>query len=217
MKQIWEKFLSNNFTLAANASLNKQNNYFVNDVYDDTHELYIEILSHIDDCELIEVKLPTINIPIFDGNYHKWSTLYDLFKTMIHEKTNLSAVQKLHYLLTQLSGEAKQLFENIQITEANYETVWNTLIDEYENKRLLVKAQYKILFSIPELSNPAAKELKALVDKTQEVLNALSNLDINTTTWDSMIVYIITQKLDCETHRLWEQSLEYPKNIATFV
>jgi hypothetical protein len=43
-----------------------------------------------------EVKLPTINLPHFNGEYTEWTVLYDSFLSLIHENAKLENIQKLH-------------------------------------------------------------------------------------------------------------------------
>ena len=163
----------------------------------------------------MEINLPKINIPSFSGNYHKWTTFYDLYTTMIHNKETLSAVQKFHYLKTHLADEAKQMIDHVQITEANYATAWQMLVDRYQNVRLLVNSHVHNLMSQPTLTTASSTQIKNLLDITKENLNCLQNLNIDIQTWNPIIIYIITQRLDPETRRLWEQSLQHPKEIPT--
>lgn len=43
-------------------------------------------------------ELPTIDVPTFDGSIMGWSTFWASFKATIHDRTDLSSTQKLHYL-----------------------------------------------------------------------------------------------------------------------
>lgn len=68
-----------------------------------------------------ETKLPSINIPTFLGDYLEWTAFSDMFNSLIHNNTQLSNVQKLHYLKSSLSGEAAALIHPLQTTDNNYE------------------------------------------------------------------------------------------------
>ncbi|CAH2088456.1 unnamed protein product [Euphydryas editha] len=81
------------------------------------------------------VKLPRIQLPIFSGNYEEWQTFYDMFLSLIHNNISLSAVQKLLYLKSTLTGEPATLLRNLSIEEANYEEAWEKLKRRYNNKR----------------------------------------------------------------------------------
>ncbi|XP_029165881.1 uncharacterized protein LOC114936752, partial [Nylanderia fulva] len=50
-------------------------------------------------------RLPRIDLPKFNGEYSQWNHFRDLFASMINANTDLSAVEKLHYLKMSLSDE----------------------------------------------------------------------------------------------------------------
>lgn len=50
------------------------------------------------------------------------------------------------------------------------------------------------------------QDLRTYMTMTLQV-NAIQNLDIDTTTWNLILVHILTQKLDKESHRFFELSL----------
>ncbi|XP_055622817.1 uncharacterized protein LOC129766320 [Toxorhynchites rutilus septentrionalis] len=85
------------------------------------------------------VKLPTITLPEFDGDFNNWLTFHDTFRSMIHSSTEISFVQKFHYLRASLKGEAANLIQSITITANNYTVAWDTLVQRYSNKALLRK------------------------------------------------------------------------------
>lgn len=43
-----------------------------------------------------QINLPPINVPKFNGSYEQWLTFRDTYKSMIHEKQDLSNIQKFH-------------------------------------------------------------------------------------------------------------------------
>ncbi|XP_045509299.1 uncharacterized protein LOC123704855 [Colias croceus] len=61
-----------------------------------------------------------------------------------------------------------------------------------------------------------ASQLKSLLDTTNEVLNSLENLNVSIDSWDPIIIFLVVQKLDPESHKAWEEfaytkSEELPK------
>lgn len=160
-----------------------------------------------------KLMLPQLNIPQFSGNYNNWISFYDLFSQLIHTNNTLGKAQKMYYLKANLSGEAGKLLQHLQTTDENYDTAWELLSNRYNNKRILVSTQLQILLNQKNLTFECANGLKALHDTTKECLHALKNLQINIDHWDPIMIHILTQKLDKETHRLYEQSLKQPREI----
>ena len=243
LNQKWISFQEMHQNLISLPELDLNHVYFKDNIFEQTEEAYfqseeimlnyiqalqpqqqindqdgenIQRIIQINQTPQMEIKLPAISIQKFSGSYYEWTTFYDLFRTMIHERQNLSNVQKMHYLKSYLNGEALKLIDHLQISDANYNTAWELLLNRYQNIRLLVSSQISRLMTQPRIQTESSAAIKSLLDNTKEVLQSLSNLNIDITSWDPMIIYIITQRMDSETHRLWEQSLADPKTLSTF-
>lgn len=154
-----------------------------------------------------EVKLPRITIPTFSGSYTEWQSFHDLFIALIHNNKSLEKVQKLHYLKSNLSGEAEALLRQFSITGDNYEEAWAILKKRYSNKRYIANCIFKRLFSQKTLTQESAQALKQLLDTTVECINALKNQGLPVQHWDAIVVYIIVAKLDNESHKQWEETV----------
>lgn len=60
------------------------------------------------------VALPKLNLKNFDGNNIAWTEFWPLFESMVHLDQSLDEVQKMSYLDSILSGEAKKtMFEKM--------------------------------------------------------------------------------------------------------
>ncbi|XP_075990254.1 uncharacterized protein LOC142985897 [Anticarsia gemmatalis] len=199
--------------------------YFVNEEFFHQEDLYICMMGDLKDLltaktpdlsstsntsciehSPMKVKLPSIKLPTFSGNYEEWPTFKDLFISLIHECTKLSDIEKIHYLKTSVTGEAALLLKHIQPTSANYIQAWESLTHRYNNKRIIVNALLKRLFALKKCSHQSAVQLKVLLDTTSEIINSLKNLNVNTDSWDPLIVFLVAQKLDPESHKEWEQA-----------
>lgn len=205
-------------------------------VYDDTEFDYMDLKAYIKDalyeikqeetkepkvCEHSEFKvnrpkLPPISIPTFAGDYQEWTAFRDLFKSLIANETNISTIEKFHYLKSSLSGEAAQLIKHFSMIEANYKDAWKTLESRYDNKRIIVNHILQRLFNQKKLTTESAQGIKDLLDTTKECLSSLKNHKIDTATWDAIVIHLVVSKLDMESLKLWEQSLGASTEIPTF-
>ncbi|XP_046592949.1 uncharacterized protein LOC124293942 [Neodiprion lecontei] len=122
-------------------------------------------------------RLPRIELPTFAGSYSEWKPFHDLFSSMVRENSQLSEVEKLHYLKTSVTDEPLQLIKNISLTAKNFPRAWETLVSRYENKRLLTDSHLATLFAIPRVTKKSSSELKSLHSNTCEALGALELLD----------------------------------------
>ncbi|KAF9799473.1 hypothetical protein SFRURICE_020697 [Spodoptera frugiperda] len=63
----------------------------------------------------------------------------------------------------------------------------------------------KRLFGLKRMHVESAISLKELLDTTNDCLNGLKNLKVDVTTWDVIIIHIVTFKLDSETRKQWNR------------
>lgn len=155
--------------------------------------------------------LPKVTLPQFNGDYLKWKPFFDLF-TEIVDKQPLPQVQKMWYLKANVSGEAENLIGHLSLTEGNYATAWTLLQERYNNTRAIVASLIEKILNQPTGTSTTAA-IKGLHDTTKECLLAIKNLDIETSSWDPLLLQLLIKKLDRNTHIRFEQSLSSPKEI----
>ncbi|XP_075157794.1 uncharacterized protein LOC142231060 [Haematobia irritans] len=168
-------------------------------------------------CEtsvLSDSRLPKINLPKFSGEYMEWVPFRDIYCSLVHNNDSLNKVQKFYYLKGTLSGEAANLIKAISATEANYESAWRMLEARYHNRRILVGSLISKLFAIPR-SDGSFQSIKLLLDSAQECLSSLGNLEVDTDSWDPILLHLLIQKLDLQTRRDWENSLNSNTDLPT--
>lgn len=168
------------------------------------------------------IKLPTIQLPKFNGDYHHWLEFRDTFKSLIHENADINDIQKFHYLRATLEGSASQIIKSIEFTANNYQMAWNLLLERFNNARLLVHNHVKALFNLSVITKESSEKIRNLLDSVSKHLRALEQLEQPTVNWDTLIIYLITTKLDETTARKWEQykiDNEVPtlENLKTFL
>lgn len=164
------------------------------------------------------IKLPPIQIPSFDGQYSEWISFHDQFVSLIHNNTSLSNVNKLHLLKQNLVGEAANLLKNIAISETNYETAWLKLKKRYSNKRIIVNSYLHKLMSLRNVTQENAHSIRNLLDSATDCLTGLKSIGVDTTTWDPIVIHLITSKMDSESLKQWEENVsrECDDQLPTF-
>lgn len=65
------------------------------------------------------IKLPSLELPKFDGDCKKWQGFFDAFCAAIHDKNFIPAAQKFSYLKACLRGNAATFLQHLNVTEAN--------------------------------------------------------------------------------------------------
>lgn len=151
------------------------------------------------------VKLPEIKLPKFTGCYDNWLEFRDTFDSLINENSSITNIQKFHYLRAALDGGAMQVIRSIEFSADNYQIAWNSLLQRYNNNSVLVNNHVKAIFEMPTLSKESASDLRKMLDSLSKHLCSLKNLNQPVEHWDTLLVFVLSHKLDKSTLRAWEQ------------
>lgn len=151
------------------------------------------------------IKLPQIQLPKFSGSYDNWLEFRDTFDSLINGNTAITPIQKFHYLRAALEGGAAQVIRSLEFSAANYSVAWNTLLSRYNNDSLLVSNHIKSIFNIPVLQTESAFDLRKMLDVLSKHLQSLQSLGQPVQYWDTLIIHILSGKLDKTTSREWEE------------
>ncbi|CAK1594435.1 unnamed protein product [Parnassius mnemosyne] len=165
------------------------------------------------------VRLPKIDLPVFNGHYQHSLEFRDTYISLIHSRQDIDNINKLHYLRASLRSSALLVIDNLDFKAENYNSAWNLLCSRYDNKRLLVNYHVRELFNVEHMRNESCKGIRRLIDVTNKNLRALTTLDQPTQHWDTLIIHMMAEKLDSVTHREWEEyrnTLNNPPSLETF-
>ncbi|XP_026734778.1 uncharacterized protein LOC113498834 isoform X1 [Trichoplusia ni] len=161
------------------------------------------------------IRLPKIDLPRFDGSYQCWLEYRDTFLSLIHNNNNIDNISKFHYLRASLKGQAGEIIKNIDFKQENYSIAWKLLCERYDNSRLLINNHVKALFNAEPIVSETSAALRRLVDVTNKNIRALTLL--NEPTRDTLIIYLMSSKLDATTSRDWEEHRSTLGNSPTLL
>nr|XP_041633540.1 uncharacterized protein LOC121503294 [Drosophila kikkawai] len=126
------------------------------------------------------------------------------------------SMEKLFHLLSKTSGDAHAIVSKAPLTNDGFVSAWQSLTDRFENRRLLVNSQLKILFNIQAVPQESGAALKELQSTVQSCLTALAMSSIQIEAWDCLLVYMVSLKLPKITLSMWEQSIHNKAEIPTW-
>ncbi|XP_072159645.1 uncharacterized protein [Bemisia tabaci] len=155
----------------------------------------------------ISVKLPTIALPSYDGSLEGWASFFDLFTSLIDQNPKLTAVKKLYYLKTAMTGKAADLLTNFKTTDDNYRLALDLLKDKFNRPRRTLRQHYANLRDYPKLQKDTPTALGNLVDFFKVNLRAMKNLDAPIDQWSVPLIDLILTKIDEKTAYEWELKL----------
>ncbi|XP_062123208.1 uncharacterized protein LOC133836632 [Drosophila sulfurigaster albostrigata] len=128
----------------------------------------------------------------------------------------LSEVEKLFHLNSKTSGEAHAIVSKSPLTNEGFQSAWSSLTERFENKRLLVNSQLRILFNLPAIGQESGAAIQELQSTIQGCLTALEHSKINTENWDCILVFLCSSRLPKLTLSLWEQSIQNKSDVPTW-
>ncbi|XP_050294296.1 uncharacterized protein LOC126734641 [Anthonomus grandis grandis] len=173
-------------------------------------------------ASILSTKLPPLSIPEFSGSYESWTQFRGTFEALIDKNPSLPKVQKFYYFQSALKGDAAQIISSLTATDGNYAVAWNLLKERYENKRAIIHAHMKAIFSLPSLKEDNHIQLRKFLDNFQKHYRCLKNLGENVDNWDTPLIYLLTSKFGQLTRREWEiysKNFDSPSilNLTTFL
>lgn len=136
------------------------------------------------------IKLPTITPTSFSGKYVEWNPFKDQFVCMIAENPRVPPVQKMQYLLTALSGPAKDIIKHLPITATNYVQAWDLPVQRYENHRAIFISCMQDLTGIEKYRKESIEGLQQLSSIVQETVETLKSVQVKTEYTDPIIAYL---------------------------
>lgn len=147
-------------------------------------------------------KLPKIAIPVFDSRIENWITFIQLFNSLIHERTDLAPVEKLHYLLSSLQGEAYNVIKNYPVTNENYKVAYEALYKQYNKTRLIATTYYEKLVTCESVKSSRASDLERISRTFKENLAILNSFNLPDKNF--MLFQLLWSKLDRNTKEQFE-------------
>lgn len=165
-----------------------------------------------DPTKRFAVKLPTMNLLTFDGNYEHWLNFYDSFTALVHNNTTLPDIQKLYYLRSSLKGIAAEVIDLLESSAQNYPVAWDLLQKRFKNTKLITNHHIQALLDIPTIHKESDVALRSTIDNVQKHVRALEILKANS--WDIIMLHLIAAKLDTETRKIWKTKTLDDENIT---
>lgn len=96
----------------------------------------------------------------------------------------------------------------MEISGVNYADAWTRLKERYDNERLIVQNHIKGIFDLPTVKKENSVGIRSVLDGVIKHTRALRALKRPTEQWDDLLIHIVLNKLDVNTIKEWENTLE---------
>uniref|UniRef100_A0ABD2W202 Uncharacterized protein n=1 Tax=Trichogramma kaykai TaxID=54128 RepID=A0ABD2W202_9HYME len=118
---------------------------------------------------------------------------------MIDADSGLYGVQKFTFLeYSLIGGPVSQLIDSLEVSGANYATLWKRVSDEYGDPSEARRYHVAKLFDSEQLreDNCSPDDLRRLIDEFAVRVAALKRLHVPTETWDPLLVHLLSSKAE---------------------
>jgi len=78
------------------------------------------------------------------------SGFWDSFNSAVHDKPDISKVDKFNYLCSLLEGTASKVVQGLTLTADNYDAVVALLQERFGNKQTIISAHMDELTKLPD-------------------------------------------------------------------
>lgn len=164
---------------------------------------------------LMQLKFDRVTLGNFDGDHTNWIPFRDEFIEYVHENENLTAVMKFHQLRTHLEGIALEAISGFSMCATDYEAAWNLLLERYNNNHMIVMEYIRKFFELPILTGtPSSNAYLRIINRTNQLIRVMPTFGYQVSSWDPILIYNITIRLDAYALRKWTDQIKKRQKIA---
>ena len=156
------------------------------------------------------LKLPTIELPKFNGNVREWLPFWSVFRK-IHEDPLIRREDKFQYLIqaTVPDSRARDVVSSFPPTSENYEKVITSLKSRFGRDEVVVEFYVRELLGLV-LQNAVKGYQRAslanIYDKLEAYIRALDTLGVTTDKCAAMLYPLVESSLPEEVLRAWQRN-----------
>ena len=144
----------------------------------------------------VNVKLPKVELPKFDGSVTEWMSFRDFFGNAVHRNSSLSKIDKFTYLKASLTGKAAETIAGLPLTSANYDSAWGLLEKQFGDKQRLIANFMNKLVKISSVAESRdVARLRGFLGQVEVIIRGLQSLSVDESTFGSLLIPILLEKL----------------------
>ena len=119
----------------------------------------------------VQMKLPKLQLPIFEGDILQWQEFWDIYTSAVHEQ-DIPNITKFSYLKGSLRSSAATAICGISVTNSNYPIAIHILQEKFGKREAIVEALYSQLQHLP-ISMNRFSEIKNTYEVIERILRQL--------------------------------------------
>ena len=160
--------------------------------------------THVSSFSMTGVKLPKLNLPVFNGDVLQWQSFWDQFVAAV-DSTDLPDVSKFSYLRASLEGEPKAAIQGLSLTSAHYASACKILKDRFGRKETIIFTHIQKLLNLSVPSKCSVSALWKLNDDLQAHTRSLATLGIDGDKYGVILTPLILSRVPQELRLEWSR------------
>ena len=160
--------------------------------------------AHVSSFSMTDVKLPKLNLPVFNGDVLQWQSFWDQFVAAV-DSTDLPDVSKFSYLRASLEGEPKAAIQGLSLTSAHYASACKILKDRFGRKETIIFSHIQKLLNLSVPSKCSVSALWKLYDDLQAHTRSLATLGIDGDNYGVILTPLILSRVPQELRLEWSR------------
>ena len=160
--------------------------------------------AHVSSFSMTDVKLPKLNLPVFNGDVLQWQSFWDQFVAAV-DSTDLPDVSKFSYLRASLEGEPKAAIQGLCLTSAHYASACKILKDRFGRKETIIFTHIQKLLNLSVPSKCSVSALWKLNDDLQAHTRSLATLGIDGDKYGVILTPLILSRVPQELRLEWSR------------
>lgn len=145
-----------------------------------------------------------IQLPMFDGDFAKWTEFRDSFLQLVHEREDKSEMAKFNLLSQHLTSNAARVIAGLARRTENYAIAWQLLCEQYEHPRMILHTLFQQLKDLRPISEGNAEGLQYIVLKFKQILRQLHAMGYDQQAANPMLIYQLASLIDATSMFEWE-------------
>ena len=151
--------------------------------------------------------LPKLKLTEFSGDPLEWPEWSGLFDVVVHQKP-VSDTEKMPYLKTSLTGQAKAAISGTGFSSQPYYHAWDILCEKYGRSNVIVNAQFKKYILKPPIRHENSTSVVRFANVLTNVVNTLTQIGYTSDLEAEAGLSSTTRKLSPQLREQWLQYMQ---------
>lgn len=156
-----------------------------------------------------KTKLPELCLPSFNGELQHWKEFSETFKSIVHENSRLSNVDKFSYLRTKLTGEPLSIVKSYKLTGDQYELAWARLIQRYNRPLTIIgNVMDEVINFQPIRGGDLSKKFRSFTEFSRGAIATLQEHGFVKKQNPMILLSLLQSKLTPYAKEKWSEELQ---------